>query len=195
MDKLFVADLDDTLIDNVHDYADPILDACRLIVHTLGNKAPHVTKIIAIEQEIDKRRVKEINPNTGKPYLFSMERFPGSLAEVYREICGWSRTPPDKGVEARLYDIGMQAFDDRRYLANVNPYAREVLAFLQQNGDQVILCTKGDEKVQAKKIKALQDSGIDINCFREVLIVDTKDAKLFSAIKDGCGTRSCYSIG
>lgn len=48
MKKLFVFDLDDTLIDNVHDYADPLLDACRLIIKTLGNKAPHVSKIIAL---------------------------------------------------------------------------------------------------------------------------------------------------
>ena len=79
MKKLFVFDLDDTLIDNVQDYANPILNACGLINQTLGSRAPHVSKLIAIEQEIDKRRIKEINPDTNKPYLYSMERFPSSL--------------------------------------------------------------------------------------------------------------------
>lgn len=195
MNNLFVFDLDDTLIDNVHDYADPILDACKLIVHTLGNKAPHVTKIITLEQEIDKRKVEEINPSTGSPYLFSMERFPGSLVEVYRELCRYSGLSPNKEIEIKLYDIGMTAFDDGRYLENVNPYVHEVLGFLRQNNDQLILCTKGDRRVQERKIRALRDSGVDITHFREILIVDKKDTELFSAIKRGHETYSCYSVG
>src|SRR3990167_3952598 len=104
--KLFVFDLDDTLIDNVHDYAQPILDATSLIVEELRSKAPHVTRIINLEQEIDSRRVKEINPQTGKPFLFSMDRFPGSLVEVYRHICKEARVPSKGIVDAKLFSIG-----------------------------------------------------------------------------------------
>ncbi|MDO8504858.1 MAG: hypothetical protein Q7S36_03320 [Candidatus Liptonbacteria bacterium] len=195
MNKLFVFDLDDTLIDNVHDYADPILDSCRLIVRTLGNKAPHVSKIVAMEQEIDKARIKEVNPDTGQPYLFSIERFPGSLVQTYLNICKHSGATPLSSIEMQLHDIGMQAFDKKRYLTNVNPHARAALSFLRDKGDHLVLCTKGDGKVQAKKVAALRKSGVDINCFDELLIVDNKDTQLFTAMKSGFGKDSAYSVG
>jgi phosphoglycolate phosphatase-like HAD superfamily hydrolase len=59
MRKIFIWDLDDTLLDNVHDYANPLLDACRAIIRYLGSRAPHVTGIIELEQEIDKRRFED----------------------------------------------------------------------------------------------------------------------------------------
>jgi FMN phosphatase YigB (HAD superfamily) len=193
MNKLFVFDLDDTLIDNVHDYAEPILDACRFVVKTLKNKAPHVSKIIAIEQEIDKRRVKEINPSTGKPYLWSMERFPGSLVETYREICRQSKVEPTKTAEEHLYDIGLRAFDETMYGENINPWALSVLDFLRKQGDALLLCTKGDLRVQEKKIATLQNAGI--NHFTTIRIVDDKTPKIFEEMAYGFGHCGLFSVG
>lgn len=158
--KVFVFDLDDTLIDNVHDYAEPILDTCRLIVRTLGRKAPHVDTIIALEHEIDSRRVKEINPANGKPYLYSMERFPGSCVETYREIAKRAGVATDPEVEGKLYLIGMGAFDEGRYAGNIIPSAKSVLDYLASKGDKISLLTKGDYSVQMRKIYALRNSGI-----------------------------------
>lgn len=159
--KVFVFDLDDTLIDNIHDYAEPILDTCRLIVRTLGRKAPHVDVIIALEHEIDSRRVKETNPATGKPYLYSMERFPGTCVEVYREIARRAGIIPDPELEKEFYAIGMQAFDESRYAKNIIPRAKEVLDFLRSEHDFLRLLTKGDSRVQEKKLASLRSSGIN----------------------------------
>ncbi|MDP3726895.1 MAG: hypothetical protein Q8Q96_01100 [bacterium] len=193
MDKLFVFDLDDTLIDNVHDYANPLLDACRFIVDTLGNRAPHVSKIIAMEQEIDHRRVREINPKIGKPYLWSMDRFPGSLVEVYREICRQAKVTPEISAEEILYVIGLTAFDETRYIKNINPYALSVLNFLREEGDILVLCSKGDTRVQEKKVNALRNAGI--NHFSEVRIVDEKTSELFAELAKSFGGYSHYSVG
>lgn len=85
--KLFVFDLDDTLMDNVHDYTEPILRMCRVIIDELGSRAPHVSVLIALEEEIDLSRRNQINPKTGKVYNYSMDRFPTSLIETYLTIC------------------------------------------------------------------------------------------------------------
>lgn len=191
--KLFVFDLDDTLIDNVHDYAEPLLDAARFLIKILGNKAPHVTKIIELEQEIDSRRVKEINPMTGKPYLYSMERFPGSLAELYKHICGQHGITPDEIIADLFYKIGLRAFNEETYKGNINPHALSVLNFLKGRGDIMMLCTKGDARVQNKKIDALKQSGI--NHFSAVLVLDNKGSHTFKTLASGFDSCGLWSVG
>ncbi len=193
MHKLFVFDLDDTLMDNVHDYAKPILDAAWLIIKTLGHKAPHVSKIIAMEQEIDLRRVNEINPDTGKPYLYSMERFPGSLVETYKEICQKTHATPLKEKQIELYNIGLMAFDKEMYLQNIKRDAMAVANFLYKKGDHLILCTKGDTRVQKNKIEALNYLGIG-QFFSDMVIVDQKNSDTFSQFASRY-SGSCYSVG
>ena len=193
MNKLFVFDLDDTLIDNVHDYAKPILDAAWLIIQTLGAKAPHVSKIIAMEQEIDLRRVKEINPDTGKPFLYSMERFPGSLVSTYNEICQSIKMTPIKETQKKLYDIGLMAFDKEMYYQNIKPYALELIHFLSRWNDELILYTKGDERVQNNKIIALAHKGV-MQFFTDIVIADQKNANTFAKFATRCSGR-CYSVG
>lgn len=192
--KLFVFDLDDTLIDNVHDYAQPILDAASLIVKELGNKAPHVTKIINLEQEIDMRRVKEINPSTGKPFLFSMDRFPSSLVEVYKHICTQAGVIPDIVVKLKLFNIGLNAFDEKRYAKNIKPGVKKVLNFIEKNGGKCVLLTKGDEDVQARKITALHTADI---FFADEIVVENKDSKSFTKLWKNHFYRSetLYSVG
>ena len=119
--KVWVFDLDDTLIDNVHDYAQPILDAASYIIKVLGAKAPHVSAIIGMEEEIDKRRVKEINLTTGKIFGYSMQRFPGTMVQLYREICREAGVAEEYDHEEKLYAIGMGAFDQKRYQENIKP--------------------------------------------------------------------------
>lgn len=199
--KVFVFDLDDTLIDNVHDYAEPILDTCRLIVRTLGRKAPHVDAIIALEHEIDSRRVKEINPKTGRPYLYSMERFPGSMVEVYREIAKRAGVTPDPGFEKEFYEIGMGAFNEDRYAKNIVSSVKPVLDYLKSKGAKLALLTKGDERVQSRKIYALERAGV--SHFHASKVLDQKTLASFKIIaRDAIGNHfdlfnqyDIYSVG
>ena len=191
MNKVFVFDLDDTLMDNVHDYAEPILNMARVIIRELGPKSPHVSAIIALEEEIDKRRVHEVNPATGQKFLYSMERFPGTMVQTYRELCQKARVKPAKSVENELYQIGREAFDPARYKSNIHPEALSVLYFLDSQGDTPMLLSKGDTRVQCNKFSALNASN---NFFRE-RIVDNKTPQIFEKMKWGYESHTFYSVG
>src|SRR3989344_3978902 len=189
--NIWAFDLDDTLMSNVHDYAHPILDACGLIIDTLCDAAPHVSAIIALEQEIDQQRLMEANPVTGKPYGYSMERFPTSLVEVYRRICQRAGKQPENRVEKELMRIGLEAFNPSRYVKNLYPDTIATLNFLQKKGDLILLLTKGDKRVQGKKLSVL-DAG---KRFARVEIVDNKTSGVFREVARGFEDCRLFSVG
>lgn len=190
--KVFIFDLDDTLIDNVHDYAEPILEMARLIISELGSLAPHVSFVVALEEELDLARRSEINPNTGKPFGYSMERFPGSLVETYRSICRKAGVNPIVSVETELYGVGLKAFDSLRYVRNIKPRVKEVFDFLKTLGDDLIIYTAGDSRVQNNKISALESCDIVSNF---VKIVDKKTPDSFRQFLEIAGYNRVYSVG
>lgn len=191
MNKVFVFDLDDTLMDNVHDYAGPILDMARVIIRELGSRAPHVSLIIAKEEEIDKARVYEVNPATGQKFFYSMERFPGTMVATYKYFCEKAKIKPGKPVEEELYAIGMQAFDPAKYVGNIHPEALPTVYFLDMKGDTPMLLSKGDKRVQSNKLSALNAG----NNFFRVRIVDNKTPQIFGEMKRGYHGYSFYSVG
>lgn len=193
MRKLFVFDLDDTLLHNVHDYANPILAVPKIIIDTLGPKAPHAGVIVEMMGEIDRRRVHEANPATGEPFLYSMERFPGSCVETYRKICARIEVAPDPLIESFLYDVGMTAFDENRYHRNIVPGAKRVLDFLAAQGDTLILLTKGDPRVQRRKLKALQAKGIKFDTV--AIVKGDKTPRMFRNAHSYYPNRSPISVG
>ena len=185
MNKLFVFDLDNTLIDTTHNYDKSIVDAAMHIVTTLGNNAPHVFKIIEMIMSADQDMAFHPNPTTGKSYGYSMERFPSALRETYRDICRHSKIVPNHEIEQEIYDIGMAAFDARRYYENIRPHAVELIQFLKRQYDFVVLCTKGDERVQRNKIIALIHAGLkSIDEFNGIYVVPDKTSKVFRSIKE-----------
>lgn len=187
----WVWDLDDTIKLTVHDYAEPILDACRLIIRTLKGSAPHVTSVINLENEVDKRRVEEINPSTGKQFKWTMERFPGSLVETYRILCLKAGKEPQTAIEQELYEIGLQAFDPSHYKEDIFPDAISVLEFLKSKGDQILLLTKGDKKIQGPKFAVL-DAG---KRFARVRVVADKTPEIFCEMARGFGGYRLFSVG
>jgi len=193
--KLWVFDLDDTLMDNVHDYAEPIAMAALRIIGALSSKAPHISKVIAIEERIDKERVTQINPETGKPFHYSMERFPGSQVETYRYLCTEARVKPDPKVEKELYEIGMTAFDESRYVKNIKPDLFSLAHFLSRRGDKLFIITKGDPRVQIKKINALAEANLFL-FFDGYRIVEGKTPKVFAEVKQKFPEMTSYwSVG
>jgi len=192
MNKLFVFDLDDTLIDNVHDYSEPIMGMARIIISELGSRAPHVSSIIAIEDELDLRRKSEINPLTGEPFGYSRDRFPGTLVETYRFICKKVGAKPVTAVETKLYFEGNKAFDPSQYARNIKPRAGEVLNFLRSMGNVVMICTAGDLLVQNYKLSALRSRGISFHVAR---VVDKKTPDVFRELAGNTSGYKLYSVG
>ncbi len=191
MNKVFVFDLDDTLMDNVHDYAHSILEMARIIIRELGSKAPHVSVIIAKEEEIDKRRVQEINPATGQKFLYSMERFPGTMVATYQFFCEKANVKPDKDIEQELWDIGMLAFDKSRYKKQIRPDTFSVMQFLREQKDVAMLLSKGDKRVQDKKFAALRAGEL----FFRVRVVSNKTSETFREMVKGFEGHTWYSVG
>jgi putative hydrolase of the HAD superfamily len=190
--KVFIFDLDDTLYWNVHDYCYPILKFEKFILDTLGHKAPHIAVLLELEHQIDQRRVAEINPKTGKKFGYSMDRFPGTLVEVYRTICSRKNMPFDKKIADEIWQIGTKAFDVNRYKKNgLVKGAAEVLDFLKERGDRLILLTRGDEYVQRLKINSLGLS----EWFSRTRLVPAKDKAIFEKIKsESSNKRKIYSV-
>jgi putative hydrolase of the HAD superfamily len=187
-----VFDLDDTLRSCVHDYSKPIVQAALLIIEKLGYLAPHITAIINLEDELDKRRITEINLATGKPFAFSKERFPGSLVATYRELCFRAEIEPKEEIEKEIYNIGLKAFDPCLYTKeNLFPDSISTLNFLRSKYDQIILLTKGDKQIQRLKLSAL-DAG---NIFTRVFIVDNKTPEVFRKIVKGFENYNLFSVG
>src|SRR3989338_9764212 len=191
--RVFVLDMDDTLIDNVHDYADPILDSVREIISALGSRAPHVTHIVTREQEIDLRRRSEINPTTGKPFGYSMDRFPGTLVETYREFCLQANVEPSPEIESRLFRTGLGAFDEGLYRKNIKPGALEIVDFINHQHDVCMLLTAGDPRVQRKKIKALGQASDRF--WGGIKIVDRKTPQVFQEMVNEFVGYEFYSVG
>lgn len=183
--KVFIFDLDDTLYWNVHDYCYPILEFEKFILDTLGHKAPHIAVLLELEHQIDQRRVKEFG--------YSMDRFPGTLVEVYRTICDRRDVPFDKKVADKIWQIGMEAFDANLYRKKgLVEGAKEVLDFLKEKGDRLILLTRGDEYVQRLKIDILSLG----KWFSRIRIVPAKDKTTFKEIKSKFSNgRKIYSVG
>lgn len=189
--KLFVFDLDDTLMDNVHDYAEPILRMCQVIIDELGSRAPHVSALITLEQQIDLNRRGEINPKTGRVYGYSMDRFPTSLVKTYTTICEKSGVQPSKNTESSLYYTGIGAFDACRYKKNIKPDVMNVISFLKGIADRIVLCTAGDPVVQNKKIETLESVNVK---FDDVVVVEKKTQAIFAGLaRDFDGSK--YSVG
>jgi len=193
MRKLFIFDLDDTLMWNEYTYSLAFIEFCRYILKIFHRRAPFAGDIAQMIVEISHRKIKEIDPATSQLYGFSMHRFPDTLVDGYKMLCenGWGEYGNE--YARHIHDIGMKAFDQSLYLKQgMVPGAKEVLNFLKSKGDNLVLMTKGDPRVQNKKIKAL---GL-LNWFPEILIVDNKTKENFKLVmrrRQAAG--SIYSVG
>ncbi|MFA5887907.1 MAG: HAD family hydrolase [Candidatus Nanoarchaeia archaeon] len=148
MNKTFIFDYDDTLAWNSHDYCYAELEFLRWVLDRLESKAPNMQLILNKAVEIDKEAVIGMG--------FGMERFPSSLRETYKWVCHGAGIEDPEG-EKVAYDLGMRAFDESKYRQRgLVEGAIETLDFLVAQRDELILLTKGDERVQRKKIEATE---------------------------------------
>ena len=195
---LFVFDVDDTLLHNRHDYTEPLLQACLVMLREFKNYAPSVSEMVHIIRETQSDLRTQENPATGRPYYYSRERFPSGLVQAYRKIHARLiqrlHHEPDPFVERELYAIGEGAFDESRYMHNVMDRAREETQMLVRDGHHVVLLTKGDQTVQSHKIHALRVSGV---MFHESHIVENRKDEAFQGLCDLHGGRvdGMYSVG
>ncbi|OIO62393.1 hypothetical protein AUJ83_03040 [Candidatus Woesearchaeota archaeon CG1_02_33_12] len=186
MNKTFIFDYDDTLAWNQHDYSYAQLEFIRWIIfEKLWPNAPDLQYIINLEVKIDNKNVETMG--------FSMERFPTSFQQTYEAICKEKNINCDEDDLKKAYELGMLAFDEKRWkkLGLVDG-AKETLDFLVEKEDELILLTKGDLKIQEKKIKAT-------DCQKwfgkEIYIVPQKDAGVIDKIVGNRNPSKVWHVG
>lgn len=144
MKTLWAFDLDGTLISNFTDYGFPILDFGKLMLSVFDHKAPYYQDILNLEQEIDKERFKTMRADR--------KRFPGSLVEVYHELCRRAGFAINSAIEHQVLEIGASAISEETYQnRTLIPGVEDLLQFLQNQGDLLYCVTAGDLVVQWMK--------------------------------------------
>lgn len=189
--KLFVFDLDDTLMWNAYLYGLALIRFYEYLTKLWENRIPALGSIAAFSEDIDAELGKKINPDTGQLYGFSMERFPTSLVKTYQHLCGMGFGIFDEQVAQRIYRIGLSTFAPKHY-KNLVEGAEEVLNFIRDEGNELVLVTKGDKRVQNKKIKHL---GIREWFGRNTYVVDNKTPEDFRDIKEDSDADLFFAVG
>ena len=176
-EKVFLFDLDDTLLWNEYTYSLAAIEFFEFLIKIFNNRLPFIGGIAKRVEEISHQLVSEFNPETGEAFGFSMNRFPETLVRSYKELCenGWGKIDPS--IAHSIYDIGNKAFDKELYKkAGMVPGAKRTLLFLlAQENVRLRLLTKGDPEVQRRKIDALELGSF----FHSIEIVPNKDVALF----------------
>lgn len=185
-------DLDDTLMWNENTYNPAVVEFVYYLTAQFGNRIPFIGSIAKRQEEITFAMLKETNPRTEKPYGFSCDRFPDSLARTYKELCenGWGNY--DEAVAEQCREIGRTAFDEANYRRlGLVPGAQEVLDQLTANECNLVLVTKGDRLVQHKKIGALNLT----HWFPWFTIVDQKTPATYLEMLSGADPATAAVVG
>lgn len=190
--KVFIFDLDDTLMWNEYTYSLAFMNFYTFLMNLWGKRIPYMGSVAKRAEEITYDMVTEINSATGAPYGFTMERFPLSLVRTYQELCEKRFGTFDQAIADQVYEIGLTFCDPQNYAAQgLVPGAVDVLNFLNKQGDALILITKGDPRVQQRKIDALEVHRF----FAEVTIVDNKTSETFSQYAARFPRHRFWSVG
>lgn len=191
MNKIYIFDFDDTLRFNIGDYNAALIRFQDWITNRIGPKCPHVADILKLEQSIDAQTARDLE--AAKKPAFAMERFPTSLQTAYKAISDRLGIPYSTEDLNTAYEIGMMAFDEKRYNeCGLAEGVVETLDFLVEQKDELILLTKGDKRVQEKKI---QITGVNRWFGDEIFIVDRKDVQTLRNIVGISDKSKFYHVG
>lgn len=151
----FIFDLDDTLIETNKLF----LEAEQSFFYELEKLGFDRSAAEKIFVELDTRNIERFG--------FMPKRFYSTMGETYETMCRLSGKRNSQVIRKRLEDIGRRIFRLKyRVLDGVFP----VLEMLTQNGDKLLLWTRGDIKVQKRK---LSSTGLD-KYFSNVYILNNK---------------------
>jgi len=139
--KVFVFDYDDTLAWNQCYYTRAKARMANYIIEKFFPQCPESPEVMT---EFKKRDIE----NT-KKYGLSTKRFPTSWLETYEHLCHEYKRTPSKWEEYRIKRMANSFLKVKKGLVEG---AEETLDYLASNGDRLVLVTKGDQKLQQKKI-------------------------------------------
>ena len=193
-DKVWVFDLDGTLMDSIDLYRKPSEKAYALLLEVFGDDSPTLSEIKTRHRILDKKLIYQINPLTKKPYLYTKQRFPTSFVEVYKVLCRELNKDFNFGIAKKLYRIGLETFKKERYKRKIKSEALPLVKFLHNQGDVLVILTKGDKTVQGDKRRVLKQIGL-LRYFKEFIIVDDNKENAFRDIQRRYKAKRYFSIG
>lgn len=191
--KVWVFDLDGTIM-NSDFYVKPTQEACVEIMEALGDKSPTLAEIKRRHAELDKQMIYVKNPDTGRLYFYTKARFPTSLCKIYEILCKETCSELNVQVIRKLYKIGLKAFRQDRYIRKIKPEAHLIAKFLKEQGDTLVIVTKGDKRIQGDKIRALKMAGL-LKYFEAYFIPIDSKYNDFKLIRSRFKGKAYYSIG
>jgi putative hydrolase of the HAD superfamily len=121
---------------------------------------------------------------------FSMERFPTSCVQAYEELCRSAGLDIAKGTVERVRQAARSAFKRDPVLVSG---ARETLTLLRAKGARLALLTKGDHKLQSRRMKR---SGLR-DLFDVIQIVPEKSPAIIRGVVAALGVDidSAWMVG
>lgn len=163
MCEAIVFDGDDTLWETEGLY-DAARQEARAIVEAAGLDGARWEQL---EREIDVANVAVLG--------HSADRFPDSCLRAYDVLVSETGRTPDAGIRDQIRAAARSVFSRR---APVVPGAKETLSALRASGKVLILLTKGDRKVQWRRVC---DSGL-AEFFDLIEIVEEKTPETIRAV-------------
>lgn len=137
-----------------------------------------------------RRRFETIDHANVSTLGFSKQRFPQSMRDTYETLCIEYARPFDEAKAQRVLSIGATVFEaSPRIFAGVD----ETLAELRAEQVRLLLATKGDREVQARRV----DSSCLRHYFDRVYILDDKGTREFEWIvaEEAIDVSSGWSVG
>src|SRR3972149_11338832 len=146
--KLWVFDLDGTLITSGIDYSRAVCRWELMFIDRMEHRAPHYDKFVPEFLNLLRESEKELF----KTMRAHRERFPTSMVAAYRGLCRSFEMDVDPEIERETWEIGVSALSEETYRnRGMMPGAEETLKFLQERGDLLYCVTAGDPVVQWMK--------------------------------------------
>lgn len=140
-ERLWIFDLDNTLVATPRSYGYAIVEFIRLMLDVFSWRAPYWITIVELISEIDNKRVDD--------YGGARHRFPGSLVICYWRLCEQVGMPKDGEITFLVRRIGESAFSWDFYRQDqLIPGVEETFNFLKAQGDDLLILTRGDPDVQ-----------------------------------------------
>jgi putative hydrolase of the HAD superfamily len=173
--RAIVFDGDDTLWRTEQLY-DDARGRARRVVEEAGNDGARWEEL---ERRLDVENVEQ--------YGHSLERFPTSCVQAYEVVCREHGRPADPAVSAAV-DAAARAVFERE--APLLPHARETLAELRARGFRLALLTKGDSRLQRRRI---EQSGL-APFFDLVEVVDQKTPEAIRSVLDRLGVDANFVL-
>lgn len=153
MNKIFVFDLDDTLIKTQHLYKFSQVKLASFIQKKLGYHAVELSFISRILDEMEDKNVELFKKE--KENIFCAERYLKSCEDTYKYFCDKYDEDYTQNEIKKIRHIGKEALKVEKLLyENVS----EVLDYLENMGDTIKICTRGEDNPQEEKIKV---NGLD----------------------------------